>query len=87
MDKYYDYIIKKLTEGMCRKDIYRALVQKGYKGGKTAAYDYMNKIISRFQIDVAIYKSSSCEAIQKKKKLQKTCRFYIYLLKNISRAN
>ena len=31
----------------------------------------MNKIIERFQIDVAIYKSSSPEAIQNKKALQK----------------
>ncbi len=39
--------------------------------GQSAAYDYMNKIIERFQIDVAIYKSSSPEAIQNKKALQK----------------
>ena len=43
----------------------------GYKGGQSAAYDYMNKIIERFQIDVAIYKSSSSEALQNKKALQK----------------
>lgn len=42
-----------------------------YKGGQSAAYDYMNKIIERFQIDVAIYKSSSSEALQNKKALQK----------------
>ena len=71
MDQFYDYIIKELSAGVCRKDIYRSLISKGYTGKQTAAYDYMNKIIKRFHMDVAMYKSSSSEAIQKKKKLQK----------------
>ena len=58
-------------EALCRKDVYRSILAKGYKGGQTAAYDFMNKIIERFQIDIAVYKSSSAEAVQKKKKLQK----------------
>ena len=33
-----------------------AYSQKGYQGGQTAAYDYMNKLIKRFQIDIAVYK-------------------------------
>lgn len=70
MDRFYDYIIKELSSGMSRKDVYRNLVQKGYKGGQTAAYDYMNKIVERFHIDIAIYRSSSSDAIQKKKRLQ-----------------
>jgi len=31
----------------------------------------MNKIIERFNIDIAVYKSSSPEAIPKKKELEK----------------
>lgn len=71
MDQFYDYIIKALSSGVIRKDVLRSLIQKGYKGGKTAAYDYMNKIIERFHIDIAVYRSSSSDAVQKKKKLQK----------------
>lgn len=71
MDQFYDYIIKELSSGVSRKDVFRSLIQKGYKGGQTAAYDYMNKIIERFHIDIAIYRSSSSDAIQEKKKLQK----------------
>lgn len=71
MDQFYDYIIRALTSGISRKDVYRNVIEKGYKGGKSAAYDYMNKIIERFQIDVSIYKSSSPEIIQNKKALQK----------------
>ena len=71
MDQFYDYIIKELLSGVSRKDVFRSLIQKGYKGGQTAAYDYMNKIIERFHIDIAVYKSSSPDVIQKKKKLQK----------------
>lgn len=71
MDQFYDYIIKGLSSGISRKDVLRGIIQKGYKGGQTAAYDYMNKVIERFHIDTALYKSSSPDAIQKKKKLQK----------------
>lgn len=71
MDQFYNYTIKELSSGVSRKDVFRSLIQKGYKGGQTAAYDYMNKIIERFHIDIAVYRSSSSDAIQKKKKLQK----------------
>ncbi len=71
MDQFYDYIIKELSAGVSRKDVYRSLITKGYGGGKTAAYDYMNKVIARHHIDIAVYKSSSAEAIQKRKQLQK----------------
>lgn len=65
------YIIKELSSGVSRKDVFRSLIQKGYKGGQTAAYDYMNKIIEGFHIDIAVYRSSSSDVVQKKKKLQK----------------
>lgn len=47
------------------------LSKRGYKGGQSAAYDYMNKVIERFGIEVSAYKSTSPEAIQKKKALEK----------------
>ena len=72
MDQFYDYIIKALSAGISRKDVYRRLIQKGYKGKLTAAYDYMNKIIKIHQIDIAVYKSSTAESIQKKKKFRNT---------------
>lgn len=71
LDKFYDYIIKELSSGVCRKDIYCNLLNKGYTGKQTAAYDYMNKIIKRFNIDIAVYRSTSAEAVQKRKQLQK----------------
>lgn len=71
MEQFNDYIIKELSAGSNRKDVYRSLLSKGYQGGQTAAYDYMNKLIKRFQIDIAVYKSSTVEAIQKKKGLEK----------------
>lgn len=71
MDQFYDYIIKALSAGISRKDVYRRLIQKGYKGKLTAAYDYMNKIIKIHQIDIAVYRSSTAESIQKKKEIQK----------------
>src|SRR5699024_12664604 len=71
MDQFYDYIIKALSAGISRKDVYRRLIQKGYKGKLTAAYDYMNKIIKIHQIDIAVYRSSTAESIKKKKEIQK----------------
>ena len=54
MDQFYDYIIKELSAGISRKDVYYRLIQKGYKGKLTAAYNYMNKIIKSHQIDIAV---------------------------------
>ena len=70
MDQFYDDIVKELNAGVSRKDVYCHLLKKGYKGKHSAAYDYMNKIIKRDHIDIAVYKSSSAEVIQKRKKLQ-----------------
>ena len=70
MDQFYDDIIKELNAGVSRKDVYCHLLKKGYMGKHSAAYDYMNKIIKREHIDIAVYKSSSAEVIQKRKKLQ-----------------
>ena len=47
MARYYDYIVKSLHSGMSQKDIYRSVVSQGYKGGQSAAYDYMNRIVAR----------------------------------------
>lgn len=71
MDMFCDYIIKELSAGISRKDVYRNLLIKGYQGGQTAAYDYMNKLIERFHIDIAVYKSFTAEEIQQKKELKK----------------
>lgn len=71
MDQFYDDIVKELTAGVSRKDVYCHLLQKGYRGKISAAYDYMNKIIKRNHIDIAIYKSSTTETVQKRKALQK----------------
>ena len=71
LDQFYDYIIKALSAGISRKDVYDKLIQKGYKGKLTAAYDYMNKIIKIHQINIAVHRSSTAESIQKKKEIQK----------------
>lgn len=70
MDQFYDHIISERSAGTSRKDVYRDLLTKGYQGGQSAAYDYMNKLIKRFHIDIAVYKSTSAESVRKKKQLQ-----------------
>ena len=67
---YHDYIVKSLEAGMSRKDIYRNVVTKGYDGKQTAAYDYMNKVIEYYGIDISIGKSTSADSIQSRKELQ-----------------
>lgn len=78
MDQFYDYIIKALSDGASRKDVYRSVKEKGYKGGQSAAYDYMNKIVKRLHLEIAVYKSSTPESMQKKKVLGK----YDHLTRN-----
>lgn len=34
MDQFYDYVIKELSSGVSRKDVFRNLIQKGYKGAR-----------------------------------------------------
>ncbi|WP_243134804.1 transposase [Acetobacterium wieringae] len=70
-DRYHDYIVKSLIAGMIRKDIYREIIKQGYPGKMTAAYDYMNKLIQNQGIEIAVYRSSSIEAIERKKQLNK----------------
>lgn len=71
ISQFHAFIVKELTAGVCRKDIIRHLLDKGYQGKQTAAYDYMNAIIKREHIEIAVYRSSSTEIIQKRKALQK----------------
>ena len=68
--KYHDYIVKSLQSGMIRKDIYRSVVAQGHNGKQTVAYDYMNKVIEYYDIDIAVGKSTSANAIEKRKELQ-----------------
>ena len=78
MEQFYDYIIKEHSAGTSRMEVYRGVKGKGYKDGQSAAYDYMNKIVKRLHLGIAIYKSSKPEAIQKKKVLEK----YDHLTRN-----
>ena len=71
MEQFNDYIIKELSAGSNRKDVYRSLLSKGYQGGQTAAYDYMNKLIKRFQIDIAVYKKFYSRSNPEEKRLEK----------------
>ena len=70
IDAYHDYIVESLESGISRKDIYDNVVEMGFKGKQTCAYDYMNKLISHYGIEVSIYKSTSAEAIQRRKQIQ-----------------
>jgi len=58
MDAYHDYIVKSLKSGMSRKDIYDNVVASGFEGKQSGAYDYMNKLVAHYGIDVSIYKST-----------------------------
>ncbi|MFI3214706.1 MAG: hypothetical protein R3Y24_15430 [Eubacteriales bacterium] len=57
---------------MTKSDIYYSLVEsKRYSGLKASAFDYMNHLADKFQIDVALYIRSSDDEIEKRKKLEK----------------
>ena len=71
VDAYHDYIVESLKSGISRKDIYNSVIAMGFKGKQTCAYDYMNKLIAHYDIEVSVYKSTSAEAIQRRKQIQK----------------
>ena len=70
MDAYHDYIVKSLEAGLSRKDIYNNVVDLGFDGKQSGAYEYMNKLIAHYGIEFSIYKSTSAEAMQRKKNIQ-----------------
>ena len=70
IDAYHDHIVKSLESGISRKDVYNSVIAMGFKGKQTCAYDYMNKLIAQYGIEVSIYKSTSSEAIQRRKQIQ-----------------
>ena len=45
---------------------YDSLCRKNFYSGMDQFYDYMNKIIERFHIDIVLYRSSSADAVQEK---------------------
>ena len=67
---YHDYIVKSLQTGMSRKDVHLSIIEKGFNCKQSTAYDYMNKIVRHYGIDISIGKSISADAIQKGKNLQ-----------------
>ena len=70
MDAYHDYILESLGSGISRKDVYDSVVAMGFEGKQTCAYDYMNKLIAHYGIEISIYKSTSADAIQRRKRIE-----------------
>lgn len=50
MDQFYDYIIKELSSGVSRKDVFRSLIQKGYKGGQTGQISIYNGLTAAKEV-------------------------------------
>lgn len=75
VDNYHDVIVKSLSEGMCRSELYRKLQEIGLKCGKTAAYDYFNKIARLYNIELTPLESCTQEQKQKRKNIKN----YIYI--------
>jgi predicted transcriptional regulator len=70
LNTYHDYIVKSLQSGMSRKDVFLSIIAKGADCKESAAYDYMNKVIGHYGIDISIGKSISADSMQRRKKLQ-----------------
>ena len=63
---YITMHIKSLQAGMSRKDVYNTIVAKGFCGKQSAAYDYTNKIVDYYDIDISIGKISNFAFCQSK---------------------
>lgn len=62
IDRYRDFILHALAEGMCRGHICRKLQQMGLICSRTAIYNYMNRLIEIHGIEISVMKDthSSC---------------------------
>lgn len=71
MNHYRDYIIKELSYGTCRSNIYRKLVKQDLRCGKTATYNYMNRLADIHGIHISIMKDTTASQKEKQKPIGK----------------
>lgn len=75
VDKYHDHIVKELSAGKCRSVLYRELLETGLTCKRTAAYDYFNRIVKLYNIELTPLESCTPE----QKQLRKNIRKYVYV--------
>lgn len=75
IDKYHDHIVKELSAGKCRSILYRELKEMGMSCKRTAAYDYFNRIVKLYNIELTPLESCT----PKQKQLRKNIRKYVYV--------
>ena len=75
IDKYHDHIVKELSAGKCRSILYRELKEMGMSCKKTAAYDYFNRIVKLYNIELTPLESCT----PKQKQLRNNIRKYVYV--------
>ena len=70
-DKFHDHIVRSLSNGICRSALYRELQDLGLTCGKTAAYDYFNRIAELYGIELTPLESCTEEQKVLRKKIKK----------------
>ncbi len=71
MDRYRDYVIKALSRGICRNNVYRDLKKHGFQYSRTAAYNYMNRMVKIYRIDVSSMKDTTPSQKEKLNQIRK----------------
>lgn len=71
VDEYRDVIVKALAQGICRSNIYRELQKQGLHCGKTAAYDYMNRLAAVYGIELSRQRDCSPQQKEQAKQIAK----------------
>jgi len=79
VDKYRDFILQSLAEGICRSNILQEMRRRGLNCGNTAAYDYMNRLAEVHGIELTPMENCSPE---QKAKRREICKY-----KHISRKD
>ena len=79
VDKFHNYIVEALSNGKLRSVLYRELQIKGLSCGRTAAYDYFNRVAMMYNIEITPLESCTSE----QKALRNSINKYIY----VSRKN
>lgn len=61
VDKYHNHIVRELLAGKCRSVLYRELLTMRLTCKRTAAYDYFNRIVKLYNIELTPLESCTPE--------------------------
>jgi len=73
VELFHDEVVKSLSDGICRSELYKSLQSKGLTCGRTAAYEYFNRVAKQYHIELTPLEGCT----PKQKQLRKDIKKYV----------